>query len=204
MEELLINYETDEETTKSSLRHKADHAKKGRSTTFLCVLENPANLGNVLSVVRNVDAIGIKCLYVVDGRNVLPKHWSTMRNKRDFLKVSASAIKWTYVKTFQTTKECFEYLEQDNYKSVVTSPHILGKENHNLADISRHALYSSPKLAVWFGNETHGISDEAITRSEACLQIEMSGIIESLNLSVSTGIVLYNIRQYRLTKKKQK
>ena len=53
---------------------------------------------------------------------------------------------------------------------------------------------------VWqygFGNEARGISDLAASRSVACVNIEMYGIIESLNLATSTGIVLYEITKQR-------
>ena len=58
-------------------------------------------------------------------------------------------------------------------------------------------IYTHPKLAVWFGNETKGISQEAIDNSEFCIQMTMGGIVESMNLSVSTGIILYNIASQR-------
>lgn len=53
--------------------------------------------------------------------------------------------------------------------------------------------YTQKKLAVWFGNESRGVSDEVITKSEMCINIPMNGIIESLNLGTDTGIVLYEI-----------
>ena len=58
------NYEG-EQVEKSSLRKKADRAKQFRSHTFICVLENPKNIGNLASVMRNVDALGATKLYVV-------------------------------------------------------------------------------------------------------------------------------------------
>ncbi|WP_374693402.1 TrmH family RNA methyltransferase [Acidithiobacillus sp. AMEEHan] len=55
------------------------------------------------------------------------------------------------------------------------------------------------KLAVWFGNESRGISELAVENSVFCVNIPMCGIIESLNLATSSGIVLYEItRQRRL------
>ena len=65
--------ETINDSVKSSLRKKADIAKTMRCCTLICVLENPKNFENVLAIIRNVDALGIEKLYVVDGFNVLPK-----------------------------------------------------------------------------------------------------------------------------------
>jgi tRNA (guanosine-2'-O-)-methyltransferase len=53
------------------------------------------------------------------------------------------------------------------------------------------------KLAVWFGNEGIGISRLALERSEFCVNIPMFGIIESLNLGTSSGIVFYEITKQR-------
>jgi tRNA (guanosine-2'-O-)-methyltransferase len=52
-------------------------------------------------------------------------------------------------------------------------------------------------LAVWFGNEGIGISRLALDRSEFCVNIPMFGIIESLNLGTSSGIVFYEITKQR-------
>lgn len=53
------------------------------------------------------------------------------------------------------------------------------------------------KLAVWFGSEARGISDLAVARSEMCVCIPMFGMIESLNLGTSSGIVLYEVTKQR-------
>ena len=53
------------------------------------------------------------------------------------------------------------------------------------------------KLAVWFGSESRGISDLAVKRSVLCVNIPMLGMIESLNLGTSSGIVLYEITKQR-------
>ena len=187
--------------TRTSLRRKADHAKTGRGKNLIVVLESPRNLENIGTVIRNVNALGAEKLYIVDRFDVLPIDWSTMRNKKKLLDISASAVKWTFVKKFKTTDECMNHLEKNGFTSIVTSPHIRGKTNVLLQD----GDFTQGKLAVWFGNEARGISDLAISRSTACVQIEMYGIIESLNLATSTGIVLYEItkqrRQYQKTHK---
>jgi tRNA (guanosine-2'-O-)-methyltransferase len=53
------------------------------------------------------------------------------------------------------------------------------------------------KLAVWFGSEAIGISNRAVERSEMCICIPMFGMIESLNLGTSSGIVLYEVTRQR-------
>lgn len=178
---------------KSSLRGRADKAKAGRCKYLIAVLERPTDSKNIGTVIRNINALGVEKLYIVDGNNIVPKDWDKMRNRRELLATSVSAVKWTFVKTFKTTAECFDHLEKNGYVSVATSPHIKGKENVVL----QHGDFTQGKLAVWFGTESRGISDEAVERCAACIQIEMHGIIESFNLGTSTGIVLYEITKQR-------
>jgi len=179
--------------TKSGLRQKADAAKVGRCKYLIAVLEEPSDPKNIGTVIRNINALGVDKLYIVDSRHVIPASWESMRNNRTLLKTSVSAIKYSFVKKFKTTEECFNHLEKNGYTSIVTSPHIKGKTNV----ILQNGDFTQDKLAVWFGNEAKGISDLAVKRSAACVQIEMYGIIESLNLATSTGIVLYEITKQR-------
>jgi len=116
-----------------------------------------------------------------------------MRERKSLLKPSVSAIKWSFVKTFSSTEECLEHLENKRFISIATSPHTKAKTNLLL----QHGNYTQKRLAVWFGNESRGISDVAVNNCEACVQIEMAGIIESMNLATSTGIVLYEITKQR-------
>lgn len=179
--------------TKSSLRQKADAAKLGRCKYLIAVLEEPSDPKNIGTVIRNVNALGVEKIYIVDSKNVVPTSWESMRGNKTLLKTSVSGVKWSFVKKFKTTEECFDHLEKNGYTSVVTSPHIKGKTNVILQD----GDFTQDKLAVWFGNEARGISNLAVERSAACIQIEMYGIIESLNLATSTGIVLYEITKQR-------
>ncbi len=123
----------------------------------------------------------------MDSQNKLPHNWSKWRTDTSLRGVSASASKWVYVHVFSSTKECLTYLRKKGYVSKATSPHIYGKDNIMLDK----AKFTDRKLAIWFGNETRGLSDEALNAYKQCIQLPMSGIVESLNLSVTTGIILY-------------
>jgi tRNA (guanosine-2'-O-)-methyltransferase len=98
------------------------------------------------------------------------------------------------VRRFDSTDECFDYLESKKFRSIVTSPHVKGKKSIflNEGDYTEHH-----KLAVWFGSEAIGISDRAVERSDMCVSIPMFGMIESLNLGTSSGIVLYEVAKQR-------
>jgi tRNA (guanosine-2'-O-)-methyltransferase len=178
---------------KSSLRKKADEVKHLRCKNLIAVLEEPTDIKNIGTVIRNINALGVEKLYIVDGKKRLPEEWEEMRERKSLLKPSVSAIKWSFVKTFSSTEECIEHLERKRFISITTSPHIKGKTNLFL----QNGNYTQKKLAVWFGNEARGISDLAVQNCKACVQIEMAGIIESMNLATSTGIVLYEITKQR-------
>ncbi|NNC73277.1 MAG: RNA methyltransferase [Sphingomonadaceae bacterium] len=187
--------ETDDKSPKKrSARARADQIKPYRCKNLIAVLENPSDIKNIGTVIRNVNALGVEKVYVVDPRNALPDDWQEMRERRSLSKTSVSAVKWSFVKRFDSTEDCLAHLEKNNFVSIVTSPHIKGQQNAILheGDFTKHA-----KLAVWFGSEAIGISDQAVERSEMCVNIPMYGMIESLNLGTSSGIVLYEVTKQR-------
>lgn len=178
---------------KSGLRQRADAIKEYRCKNLIAVLEFPMDIKNIGTVIRNVDALGVEKTYIIDPRNALPGDWQDMRERKSLSKTSVSAIKWNFVKRFDSTKLCLEHLKERRFISIVTSPHVKGKDNH----ILHEANYTHARLAVWFGNESRGISEEAVAESEFCVSIPMFGMIESLNLGTTTGIVLYEITKQR-------
>jgi tRNA (guanosine-2'-O-)-methyltransferase len=184
----------EEVAPKRSARLRADAIKDYRCKNLIAVIENPDEIRNIGTVVRNVNALGVEKIYVVDSRKSLPDDWQDMRDAKSLSKTSVSAIKWSFVRRFDSTEDCLAHLEKKNFVSIVTSPHVKGKRNEILheVDYTEHA-----KLAVWFGNESQGISDLAVERSAMCISIPMFGMIESLNLGTSSGIVLYEVTKQR-------
>lgn len=179
---------------RESVRRRADEIKPFRCKNLIAVLENPSDVKNIGMVIRNVNALGVEKVYVVDPRRSLPDDWQDLRERRSVSSTSVSAVKWTFVKRFDSTDECFDHLEKKGFRSIVTSPHIKGKTSIFLheGDYTVHT-----KLAVWFGSEAVGISDLAVERSEMCVSVPMFGMIESLNLGTSSGIVLYEVTKQR-------
>ena len=180
--------------SKPSVRRRADEIAPYRCKNLIAVLENPTDVKNIGTVIRNVNALGVEKVYVVDPHHQLPDDWQDLREAKGVSKTSVSAVKWTFVKRFDSTDECFDHLEKNNFKSIVTSPHVKGKACIFLheGDFTLHH-----KLAVWFGSEASGISERAVERSEMCVSIPMFGMIESLNLGTSSGIVLYEVAKQR-------
>lgn len=180
--------------SKPSVRARADAIKQFTCKNLIAVIEDPSDIKNIGTVIRNVNALGCEKVYVVDPRHALPDDWQEMREKPSLSKPSVSAVKWSFVRRFDSTDDCFDHLESRNFHSMVTSPHIKGQCNIYLheGDFTEHT-----KLAIWFGNEKRGISERAVERSDACVAIPMFGMIESLNLGTSSGIVLYEVTKQR-------
>ena len=180
--------------SKPTLRARANRIKEFRCKNLIAVIENPEDIRNIGTIIRNVNALGVEKAYVVTGRKILPDEWQQMRTKPKLSAISASAIKWSFVKTFKDTSSCMDHLDKNGFVSIVTSPHMKGRKNVVLHE---HDYTRYKKLAVWFGNEGIGISKAALERSDLCINIPMYGIIESLNLGTSSGIVLYEITRQR-------
>jgi tRNA (guanosine-2'-O-)-methyltransferase len=179
---------------KSSARLRADRIRLFRCRNLIAVLENPRDIRNIGTVIRNVNALGVEKTYVVDPRKALPDDWQDMREARSLSGTSVSAIKWSFVKRFDSTEQCISHLAKNRFVSIVTSPHVKGKQNALLDEVDFTIHY---KLAVWFGNEARGISDLAVEHSEMCVSIPMFGMVESLNLGTTSGIVLYEVTKQR-------
>ena len=180
--------------SKSSARLRADEIKGYRCKNLIAVIEDPKDIRNIGTVIRNVNALGVEKAYVVDPKRALPDDWQEMRERSSLSKSSVSAVKWSFVKRFDSTEDCLSHLEENRFSSVVTSPHVKGKNNATLDELD-YTAYT--KLAVWFGNESRGISDVAVEHADYCISIPMFGMIESLNLGTTSGIVLYEVTKQR-------
>lgn len=176
-----------------AVRDRIRDIKHLRNKYFICVLENPTDVVNIGSAIRNISAFGVDKLYVVGNAKIVRDFDSSRKNER-LRNLSVGANKWVFVKYFKTTQECIDHLRKNLYTIAVTSSHIKGKENIDLYE----GTFTQRRLAVWFGNESKGITDEAVENADMCIQIPMGGIVESLNLGTSTGITLSYIGYQRL------
>lgn len=188
------NLTSGEKQSKPTVRKRAEAIKPFRCKNLVAVLECPTEVRNIGTVIRNVNALGVEKVYVVDPTKSLPDDWQDLRERTSLSKVSVSASKWTFVKRFDSTAECLAHLDKNNFRSVATSPHQKGKRNAILHTVD---FTTFNKLAVWFGSEARGLTDEALQAAELCLNIPMFGMIESLNLGTTSGIVLYEVTKQR-------
>lgn len=160
---------------------------------LIAVLENPNFIMNIGNVIRNINGLGVDKLFVIDGQNRLEDNIEALRQRKSILKHSNGAVKWTDIKVFNSTDACVEFLKNQKFVSVGTSPHNICKKQVKLTKSN----LTQPKLAIWFGDESHGLSKNAIQHCDFCLTIDMKGQVESLNLSTTTGIVMYEAMKQR-------
>jgi len=154
-----------------------------RQPDLRLVLEDVTNTHNASAVVRTCDAAGILYVDIISSR------------KDTFIineAVSTRAEKWLQFCFYSSTGECIDYLKGEGFKIAVTSLYS-DSLSYTLLD------YNQP-LAIIFGNESEGISNEARKRADYIIKIPIIGMVQSLNLSVSVGVILYeavNQRQKR-------
>lgn len=175
------------------IRDKIRPVKHLQNKNFICVLENPKDPINIAATMRNISAFGVEKLYVIGDKQMV-KDFETSRTNKKLASLSVGASKWVFVRQFDTAEACAKYLHEKRYTIAVTSSHIKGKTNVNLYE----ETFTQKRLAVWFGNESTGVSDEAVAAADITVQIPMGGIVESLNLGTSTGIILSYISYQRL------
>ena len=180
--------------TKPSVRRRATAVKPFRAKHCIVVLENPNEMCNIGTVIRNVNAFGATSVYVVDPHRKLPDDWEEARKRKSLQKTSVSAVQWTYIKRLDTTEDCVAHLTSRGYKSVATSPH---RQDKPSAFLHEYDFTRFARIAIWFGSEGSGLTGEAVAAADVCVAIPMFGMIESLNLGTSSGIVLYEVTKQR-------
>jgi tRNA (guanosine-2'-O-)-methyltransferase len=147
------------------------------------VLEGVAIAHNASAVVRTCDAAGILHLDLVS-----PNPDLLSINKA----ISTRAEKWVDVRVHGSAGDCLRPLKERGLK--VAASH-LGRG----AILYTELDYTQP-LALVFGSESGGVSAEALEMADFEIQIPMLGMVQSLNLSVAVGIILYEAMKQRRAK----
>ena len=150
------------------------------------VLENIADPHNAAAVWRTADAFGFQKIYLVYSKEKI------INPKRIGKASSSSANKWLSFKIFKNIDECYQALKKDGYKIYAT---VLDKEAKKISD----NRYLGKKIAIVLGNEHRGLSEEAIKGADVKVYIPMKGMVQSLNISVTAAILMYEVDRQRST-----
>ena len=146
-----------------------------RQSNLTVVLENVFDPHNVSAVMRTCDSVGIQDIYIINTKIPPHKEWG--------FKSSSSARKWVTSHQFTDVQECFAAL-RSKYSRILTTH--LGDGSIGLYDID-----FTESIALIFGNETHGVSEEIRKLADGNFVIPQMGIIRSLNISVACAVTIY-------------
>lgn len=156
-------------------RQKLTAVLEKRQPDLTVVLENVFDPHNISAVMRTCDAVGIQEVYILTTK--IPRHekWGA--------RSSSSAAKWLTVHQFDNAEECFALLRR-KYTKILTTH--LSSDAVNLYDVNM-----TESIALVFGNEHSGVSDEIRALADGNFIIPQVGIIQSLNISVACAVTLY-------------
>ncbi len=162
---------------------KLKNALNKRQSNLTLVLENVLDPHNISAVMRTCESVGMQDIFVLNTK--IPPH------KKFGKRSSSSAIKWLTVHQYDNTEECIVALRKKNLRIYTT---LLGE-----GSIDLYAMDFIHPLAIVFGNEHSGISDEIKALADGNMMVPQVGIIQSLNISVACAVTVYEaFRQKRL------
>ncbi len=154
-----------------------------RQPNLTVVLENVHDSHNIGAVMRTCDSVGIQTVYLLNTQNIPLKN--IVLGKR----TSSGSRKWLDVHLFQDRAACFTALRQ-KYDKIYST--------HMAADaVSLYELDLTESVALVFGNERDGITKETLALCDGNFLIPQYGFVQSLNISVSCAISLYEALRQR-------
>ena len=162
---------------------KVERVLAHRQADLRVVLEGITNAHNASAVMRTCDAAGVLRLDLI-----APNPELLHINEA----ISTRADKWLEIGVHATPAACLEPLKKAGYEIVAT--HLL-RDAMPYTDVD----FARP-IAVVFGSEAEGISDDCLAFADRVVRIPMLGMVQSLNLSVSVAIILYEALRQRAAK----
>ncbi len=154
-----------------------------RQPSLKIILENIHDPHNVSAIFRTCDAAGLPKVSLLYNIEPFPKIGK---------KSSASAFKWIEREKFKSVEECYKQLRSEGFKIYVSSI------SEGAKDL--YAIDFTEKSAIVMGNEHRGVSKEAEELADEKFYIPMYGMVQSLNVSVSTAITIYEALRQRTEK----
>lgn len=149
-------------------------------TPLLVVLDGVTDVGNFGAIARSAEGLGAHAL-------IIPSQGAAQINA-EAMKASVGALNKILVCREKSLVTAVKYLKVNGIR-------IFGADMKNATEVSK-ADFSVP-CAIILGSEGDGVSKEILKLCDERIKIPMSGTIESLNVSVSAGIILYEINKHR-------
>jgi tRNA (guanosine-2'-O-)-methyltransferase len=157
---------------------RQDRVKKimsQRKDNFCLVLENLSEDSNISAILRTAESfgVGLVCIIYKDNKPRLSKN------------TSSGATGWLTIKYYKSTKTCLNALKKAGFT-------VIGALVDPKAEILWQQNFSG-KVAILVGNEAKGMSEVSQKMVDKNIYLPMLGLTESLNVSVSAGIFLYEV-----------
>ena len=147
--------------------------------SIIIILDNVRSMQNVGAIFRTADAFLIEHIFLC-GITATPPH-------RDILKTalgSTETVAWTYSKT---TEEAVNKVREQGYDIAAI------EQVENSVSLEDVQWNQGEKIAIVFGHEVNGVSQKIVDLADKCIEIPQWGTKHSFNISVSAGIVLWQL-----------
>lgn len=162
-------------------RKSIEDFKKSEKTPIILILDDVRSLHNIGSVFRTADAFLIEKIYLC-GITATPP------NKE----IHKTALGATDTVAWEHNENALEVIANLKKESVTT---LAIEQVESAIFLQNFKIEKDQKYALVFGNEVHGVSQEAVALCDGCIEIPQLGTKHSLNISVSAGIVVWDLFQ---------
>ena len=160
-------------------RLSVDEFKDTKKTPLIVILDNIRSLNNIGSVFRTSDAFLIEKIYLC-GITAKPPHKDIHKTALG----STDTVVWEYVKD---TLEVVKSLQAQNVKVISI------EQAENATMLNDFTPQPKTTYAIVFGNEVKGVQQEVVNKSDMVIEIPQYGTKHSLNISVSCGVVIWDL-----------
>jgi tRNA G18 (ribose-2'-O)-methylase SpoU len=155
--------------------------KEAEKTPIIIILDDIRSLHNIGSVFRTADAFLIEKIYLC-GITAIPPHKEIHKTALG----ATETVAWEYQKE---VTEVIQNLKKETIKVFAI------EQVENAVFLQNFKVEKSERYALVFGNEVYGVSQKAIELCDGSIEIPQIGTKHSLNISVSTGIVVWDLFQ---------
>ena len=156
-----------------------EEAQQADKHPIIVILDDIRSMHNVGAAFRTSDAFFVHSLYLC-GYTPKPPH-------RDIHKTALGATETVNWQHFETTLQAVEQAKAEGYKIVAI------EQAHDSVPLNEYHWDRTEMIALVFGNEVTGVSDEVMQIADTCIEIPQYGAKHSINISVSMGVVLWEL-----------
>lgn len=160
-------------------RVNVEEFKQLEKSPIIVVLDNIRSMNNIGSIFRTCDAFKVEALFLC-GITATPPNNEIRKTALG----ATESVDWIY---YNTTQEAIEELKKNNYTIYAI------EQADNSYKLGEFKIQQGNKIAIIMGNEVDGVQQDIINVSNGCIEIPQFGTKHSFNVSVTTGIILWEL-----------